>query len=270
MISSDDVAVDIRSLSKLYLSGKELRPVHAISDVSLTVRREERIAILGPSGCGKSTLLRILGGLDSQYLGEVKWGLEQASRERLQSATVFQQDSTFPWLSVERNIHLGMSSLQLSPREVAARTEQYLDLVGLSGFGSSLPNQLSGGMRQRVAIARALACNPRVLLMDEPFAALDAQTRLVMQLELLRILNQHAATMVYVTHDIEEAAAIADRIIVMSARPGRIISERHASFGRASLSSNRDEQMAQRKTDEFADLTQALWSDLATQVGEQL
>jgi ABC-type nitrate/sulfonate/bicarbonate transport system ATPase subunit len=268
--NSDDVAVEIRSLSKLYLSGKELRPVHALSDLNLTVRREERIAVLGPSGCGKSTLLRVLAGLDSQYLGEVKWGVEAASRDRLKSATVFQQDSTFPWMTVDQNIHLGMSSLSLSSKEIASRTEHYLELVGLSGFGSSLPNQLSGGMRQRVAIARALACNPRVLLMDEPFAALDAQTRLVMQSELLRILNQHAATMLYVTHDIEEAAAIADRIIVMSSRPGRIISERKASFGRASVSPSRAEQMAQRGTDEFASLTQALWADLATQVGEQL
>lgn len=257
-------AIDIRNIEKVYLS-RSGKIVRAIDGMSLSVRAGEVVAVIGPSGCGKSTLLRILAGLDPQYEGEIHWALnEQSKSSRLLSATVFQGDSTLPWMSVEKNLSIGCSSLSLSDGELERRVAHYLGLVGLSDFRSSYPHELSGGMRQRVAIARALAAEPVLLLMDEPLAALDAQTRVVIQQELLRIWRETKSTVVYITHDISEAISLADRVVVMTARPGRIKAIRDVPFDR-----NRD-AMQMRGAAKFRDLEVELWGMVAEEVGGNL
>jgi ABC-type nitrate/sulfonate/bicarbonate transport system ATPase subunit len=223
--------------------------------------------VLGPSGCGKSSLLRILAGLDTDYTGEIAWTLAgggDAIGQRLRSATVFQADSTFPWMNVESNLLIGLSGLRIDAAEGQRRAAHYLGLVGLSGFRTAFPHELSGGMRQRVAIARALATEPLLLLMDEPLAALDAQTRLVMQHELLRIWRETRSTVIYITHDIAEALTLADRVVVMTARPGRIKAVKTLPFGR-----DRD-VMGVRGRPEFAALEREIWRLVADEVGLSL
>jgi len=265
----DEIALRVEELSKLFLP-KNSTPVLAMSKVSVEVRSQEVLALLGPSGCGKSTLLRVIGGLDTDYQGRVEWTSRSSEAGRLATATVFQQDSTLPWLNVSDNIALGLSGLKLSKQERRDRVEQYSALVGLEHFRSSYPHELSGGMRQRVAIARALAAEPHVLLMDEPLAALDAQTRIVMQSELVAIWKRTGSTVVYVTHDIEEAVTLADRVIVMTARPGRIKSERSVAIPRIGQDGRLSEPLELRAMPEFGQLALALWSDLAEEVGSAL
>jgi ABC-type nitrate/sulfonate/bicarbonate transport system ATPase subunit len=258
-------AIDLRDIEKVYLS-QAGRIVRAIAGISLEVRQGEVVAIIGPSGCGKSSLLRILAGLDPQYEGEIRWSLGEGASQgkQLRSATVFQGDSTLPWMSVEKNLRIGCSSLKLSRKELDTRVSYYLSLVGLSDFRASYPHELSGGMRQRVAIARALATEPLLLLMDEPLAALDAQTRVVLQQELVRIWRETNSTVVYITHDISEAISLADRIVVMTARPGRIKAIRDVSFGR-----DRD-VVHMRATSNFRELEVELWGMVANEVGMNL
>ena len=168
-----EAALTISDLRKVFLT-RDDRAVEAIAGVSLTVGSGEVLAILGPSGCGKSSLLRILAGLDDDYSGRIDWSLADAGADRLRGATVFQADSTMPWLTVEANLRLGLTGLRLDRAAAEDRIARNLALVGLSGFRRAYPHELSGGMRQRVAIARALATEPVLLLMDEPLAALDA------------------------------------------------------------------------------------------------
>jgi ABC-type nitrate/sulfonate/bicarbonate transport system ATPase subunit len=265
----DGVELRVEELSKLFLP-KNSKPVLAMSKVSVDVRTREVLALLGPSGCGKSTLLRVIGGLDTDYQGIVEWEQRSSEAGRLAAATVFQQDSTLPWFNVADNIGLGLSGLKLSKRERTERIERYSGLVGLEHFRSAYPHELSGGMRQRVAIARALAAEPHVLLMDEPLAALDAQTRIVMQAELAAIWRRTGSTVVYVTHDIEEAITLADRIIVMTARPGRIKSERYVSFQRTTDDGRLIEPLELRRLPGFGQLALDLWGDLADEVGNAL
>ncbi|WP_213455583.1 ABC transporter ATP-binding protein [Rhizomonospora bruguierae] len=262
-----EVAVAVDRISKVFLPKNNV-PVPAMVDVSLRIRRKEVLAILGPSGCGKSTLLRILGGLDTQYRGTVTWAQARQEHGRLNAATVFQQDSTLPWMTVAQNIGLGLSGLRLDAAERKERIDRYSALVGLAAFRSAYPHELSGGMKQRAAIARALACEPRVLLMDEPLAALDAQTRLVMQAELQALWRRTESTVVYVTHDIEEAITLADRIVVMSARPGRIKSERRTDIHLDGADGA--DPVALRAHPGFAPLARDLWADLAQEVGDAL
>lgn len=263
---SEDLAPALRveKLRKIYLSN-DGSPLNAISDLSFTLSEGERIAILGPSGCGKSSCLRILAGLDTQFMGAIQLGSHNDfDKTRLRSATVFQGDSTLPWINVDRNIAIGMSGLQLNAAGMRARLEKYRDLVGLRDFAGSLPHELSGGMRQRVAIARALATEPLLLLMDEPLAALDAQTRLVMQMELHRIWAQTRSTVVYVTHDIDEALSLCDRLLVMTARPGRIKTLIQTPFKREL------DPMARRRSSQFGELQVAIWNLVAEEVGHSL
>jgi ABC-type nitrate/sulfonate/bicarbonate transport system ATPase subunit len=246
-------ALTVANLRKVFVT-KHNAVVEAIAGVSLTIARGEILAILGPSGCGKSSFLRVLAGLDEDYEGTIDWSLRQAPQDRLRGATVFQADSTMPWMTVEKNLRIGLSGLRLSAESVEQRVAENLSLVGLSDFRRAYPHELSGGMRQRVAIARALATHPLLLLMDEPLAALDAQTRIVMQQELIRIWQRTHSTVVYVTHDIAEAVTLADRVVVMTSRPGRIKAIRSVPFGR-----DRD-VFAMRREAPFRELEADLWA----------
>ena len=209
------------------------RPVDALMDVSVDIRGGEFFCIVGPSGCGKTTLLRILAGLEKQTSGSIEMIRDPGSQRPLNSM-VFQEQSVFPWMSVRDNIAFGLKARGYSKRDRYAVAEPFIEKVGLLGFEDALPHQLSGGMKQRVSIARAFANDPEILLMDEPFAALDEQTKLILQAELLRIWEESRKTVVYVTHSIDEAIVLADRIMVMTARPGRIkdVLDVGAVFGR--------------------------------------
>jgi NitT/TauT family transport system ATP-binding protein len=198
------------------------RTVLALDDVSLTVGAREFVALLGPSGCGKSTLLYLIGGFLPNEAGTITVDGKPVCAPGPDRGIVFQHFALFPWKTVRANILYGLERQRLPRPEREARAQAFIDLVGLKGFEDSFPSQLSGGMRQRTAIARTLAFNPGILLMDEPFGALDAQTRALMQSELLGILRRDPKTVIFVTHDVQEAVYLADRVAVMSARPGRI------------------------------------------------
>jgi NitT/TauT family transport system ATP-binding protein len=210
-------AVDIVGLRREYRSGQGT--VVAIDHVDLKVAPGEFLCIVGPSGCGKSTLLRILAGLDKQSSGTIK---VDAKGWAVENAMVFQESGLFPWMDVETNVRFGLDTRGVSRSEADPRVEQALKLVGLSNFRKHYPHQLSGGMRQRSAIARAFVTDPGMLLMDEPFAALDAQNRVILQGELVRLWEQTGKTVIYVTHSIEEALLMGDRTVIMTAQPGRI------------------------------------------------
>lgn len=212
------VKVRIEGLSKTFLTnGHEIR---VLENIDLDVRDGELVCILGPSGCGKSTLLNIVGGFLPASRGEVTIDGAPVREPDPRRIFVFQERGVFPWLTVEGNIGFGISGL--APKEKAERIAHYVRLVGLEGFENAYPQELSGGMKQRVEVARALAVNPDVLYLDEPFGALDSITRLVMRSELLRIWEAEKKTILFVTHDIEESCQLADRIVVLSARPGSI------------------------------------------------
>ncbi len=211
----------IERLSKVYRdrSGHE---VAALQEIDLGVEAREFVAILGPSGCGKSTLLNIVAGLVPATSGRVIFEGDRRARTPL-TATVFQEFALFPWRTAQSNVEFGLEELGVRGAELNARARRYLDMTGLAGFEAKFPHQLSGGMRQRVGIARALAVEPAVLLMDEPFSALDAQTRMLMMEELLGIWERTRQSIIYVTHNIQEAVFMADRVVVLSRRPGRVL-----------------------------------------------
>ena len=212
--------VRVEGISKTY-SDRRGRSIEALSGIDLTVGEEEFLAVLGPSGCGKSTLLLIVAGLIPPSAGRVIFeGADGGGRPL--TGLVFQEFALFPWRTVRRNIEFGLEVQGLDAASRAARARQYLRLVGLEGFEDKYPHELSGGMRQRVGIARALVNDPALLLMDEPFSALDSQTRAIMQLELMRLWDETRKSVLYVTHNIEEAAFLADRVVLLSRRPGRI------------------------------------------------
>jgi NitT/TauT family transport system ATP-binding protein len=198
------------------------RAVPALDEVSLEIGARELVALLGPSGCGKSTLLYLIGGFLPCEGGSICVDGKPVCAPGPDRGIVFQHFALFPWKTVRGNILYGLERQGLPRPEREARAQAFIDLVGLKGFEDSYPSQLSGGMKQRTAIARTLAFNPGILLMDEPFGALDAQTRSLMQSELLGILRRDPKTVVFVTHDVQEAVYLADRVAVMSARPGRI------------------------------------------------
>lgn len=194
----------------------------ALKGVNLEVGDREFVAIVGPSGCGKTTCMRMAAGLEHPTGGHVMVDSEVVSRPGPDRAVVFQQFALFPWKTVWDNIEFGLHSLGIAAPERKKRIEHYIELMGLKGYEKAFPHQLSGGMQQRVAIARAYVLDPKVLLMDEPFGALDAQTRVVMQEELVRLARQHPRTVLFITHAVEEAVYLADRVVVMSRRPGTI------------------------------------------------
>jgi sulfonate transport system ATP-binding protein len=193
--------------------------VTALNDINLAIRQGEFVVLVGPSGCGKSTLLRSIAGLDLGFSGEIRIGGDQVRGPRRSRGMVFQEARLLPWLTAGKNIAFGMKA---SEEEKLARVHELLKLVGLAGFEDAYPHQLSGGMAQRVAIARALAPRPGILLMDEPFGALDAFTRIKLQDALRDIWRSQGVTTVFVTHDIDESLVLAEKVVIMSARPGRI------------------------------------------------
>jgi ABC-type nitrate/sulfonate/bicarbonate transport system ATPase subunit len=212
--------LDITHLSKQYQVKGQNLPV--LEDISLSIKPGEFISIVGSSGCGKSTLLRLLIGLEKNYQGDILLDGKRIVGTSLERGIVFQEHRLFPWLTVEQNVALGLLNAEGNERDKQAAVQEHIELVGLRGFESAYPYQLSGGMSQRVAIARALVNRPEILLLDEPFGALDALTRSHLQQELQRIWEQEGITMVLVTHDVEEAVYLGDRVVVMQPRPGRI------------------------------------------------
>ncbi len=212
--------LEINHLNKLFWAdGKKME---VLRDISLSINESEFMCFIGPSGCGKTTLLRIIAGLEEPTSGSISLAGEPIKGPGPERGMVFQEYSLFPWRTVLDNIAFGLELKGMPAEERQIRSRQYLKMVGLERFEARYPHELSGGMKQRVAIARALVNGPRALLMDEPFGALDAQTRNIMQSELLRIWEEEKKTVVFVTHSVDEAIYLADRIVIMSARPGRI------------------------------------------------
>jgi len=209
-------------LSHHYVNPQTGESVHALDDVSLSIDEHECVTVVGPSGCGKSTLLKAVAGLIRPTTGTITSGGHQVRGPARDRGVVFQELAILPWRTVRRNIGHGLELQKVPRREREERVAYFVELMGLSGFEDNYPHELSGGMKQRVAVARTWAADPDVILMDEPFAAVDAQTRLTLQEELLRISLTESKTMLFITHNVEEAVFLGDRVVVMSRRPGRI------------------------------------------------
>ncbi|MFZ9639598.1 MAG: ABC transporter ATP-binding protein [Hylemonella sp.] len=212
--------IEFRNVTRIFRQSEQ--NIVALQDVNLQVQDQEFVAIVGPSGCGKTTCLRMAAGLEKPSSGQVLVDGQEVRGPGTDRAVVFQQFALFPWKTVWENIEFGLISLKVPVNERNNRIEQYISLMGLEGYEGAYPHQLSGGMQQRVAIARAYVLDPKVLLMDEPFGALDAQTRVVMQEELVRLARSHPRTVLFITHAVDEAVYLADRVVVMSRRPGKI------------------------------------------------
>jgi NitT/TauT family transport system ATP-binding protein len=248
--------VALRNVRKVFAGVERGIAVDALGPVDLDLARGEFFAVVGPSGCGKSTLLEVIAGLTTPTEGSIAFeGRAIAGEVPDGVGVVFQEDASLPWLTVTDNIAFGLRHAGLSPDERATRVRRALELMGLVDFAGSYPAQLSGGMRQRVCIARTLVMEPRLILLDEPFGALDQQTRLLMGDELLRLWRETGATVFLITHALDEAAMLADRIGVMSARPGRLIDVVETRWPR-----ERDSRIVQH--DDFGHVTARLWKTL--------
>jgi len=248
--------VALSGVGKTFLAGRPPAPLHALGPVDLELRHGEFFAVVGPSGCGKSTLLEVIAGLTPVSEGRVEFeGRGIAGEAPDGIGVVFQEDASFAWLNVADNVAFGLRRLRLGRAEADDRVRRVLQLVGLADFATAYPAQLSGGMRQRVCIARTLVMEPRLILLDEPFGALDQQTRLLMGDELLRLWRQTGATVFLITHALDEAAMLADRIGVMSARPGQLIDVIETGWAR-----ERDSRIVERP--EFGAITARLWKTL--------
>ncbi len=248
-------AISIKKLRKEYASAAG--SVLALDDIDLSVQPGEFVCIVGPSGCGKSTLLRILAGLDKQSSGTIE---VDAKGWAVRNAMVFQESGLFPWMTVEDNVAFGLTTRGVRAKEKAERVDGALKLVGLTKFRKHYPHQLSGGMRQRGAIARAFVTDPAMLLMDEPFAALDAQNRTLLQAELVRIWEETGKTVVYITHSIEEALLLGDRCVIMTAQPGRFKQTIDIPF------THPRDVMALSTSTEFNQMKLAIWKVLEEEV----
>ena len=226
--------------------------VLAVDDVSISVEEGQFVSIVGPSGCGKTTLLKTVNGLISPNKGAIRVHgkpLQQKSHDR---AMVFQEASLFPWYSVARNIGYGLECRGMTKKQAAEKVAPYIAMVGLAGFEKHYPYEISGGMQQRANLARALVVEPKILLMDEPFAALDAQTREMMQAELLDVWQQTRKTVLFITHQINEAIFLSDRVIVMSARPGRVLAD-------IAIDLPRPRGLSLKRTPEFLEYEDQIW-----------
>ena len=246
--------IQARNIS-LCFQPKDREPVTALSSFNLEVAKGEFVSIVGPSGCGKSTFLNIVLGLIKPDTGEVRLNDAPIRGPGQERAMVFQEFGLLPWRTVTANVELGLELKGVPAAQRAGRAEELIKLVGLERFERHYPHELSGGMKQRVGLARALATEPEVLLMDEPFAALDAQTRDLMQAELLQIWERTRKTVLFVTHSIEEAAYLSDRVIIMTARPGRT-----KNILKVNLPRPRDYEM--RLSAEFNDIKADIWNTL--------
>jgi NitT/TauT family transport system ATP-binding protein len=238
----------LRATQLTRVFGRAPHQVHALGPLELAIAPGEFVCLVGPSGCGKSTLLRIAAGLLRPSTGT----LEIRTADPRPAAMIFQDYGIYDWKSVRANVRFGLDVQRVPRREANARADEWLTRMGLADFAHAYPAALSGGMRQRVAIARALAVEPELLLMDEPFAALDAQLRTILQDELLEITQSLRTTTLFITHSLEEALVLGDRVLVMSARPGRIIAEHRPPFPRPRTGDIRD-------TPEFTALKSELW-----------
>ncbi|MBB5790210.1 ABC transporter ATP-binding protein [Jiangella mangrovi] len=246
--------VEISGVGRTFASrGRRGQGDHvALADVSLSIRRSEFLVIVGPSGCGKTTLLRMVAGLTKATTGTITIGGRPIEGPGPDRSMVFQQAALLPWLSVTDNVAFGLRMQGLSVKERTARAAELIELVGLQGFDQHLPRELSGGMQQRVGLARALAVDPKILLMDEPFGALDEITRRQLQGELLRIWAADQKTSLFVTHSVEEAVLLADRVVIMGTNPGRIVAEIAVGLPRP-----RTKDVTQ--TAEFQELRNEVW-----------
>lgn len=215
-------ALKVENVSKIFPAINKSHAVQALQDISLEVKTNEFVSILGHSGCGKTTLLNLIAGFEKPTSGRIECAGKEVKEPGAERAMVFQDYALFPWLTVRDNIAFGLNIKGIDSATINQKVEHFANLVGLGAFVESYPHQLSGGMRQRVSIARAFAVDPTVLLMDEPFAALDAQNRAMMQKEMIRILAEESKTVVLVTHSIEESINLSDVIIIMTRRPGRV------------------------------------------------
>jgi len=222
---SSDIQIDISNVGKIYHSQGTDAPVTALDGVSLRIRRGEFISLLGPSGCGKSTLLNIVAGFQSATSGQILQNGRKITKPDPSRTVVFQDYALFGWMTVQQNVEFGLKAKGMPKAQRAELARSLIATVQLSGFEDKFPHQMSGGMKQRAAIARALAPDPDILLMDEPFGALDAQTRVLLQEEIARISSETKKTVIFVTHGIDEAIFLADRVVVMSPRPGRVREE---------------------------------------------
>jgi ABC-type nitrate/sulfonate/bicarbonate transport system ATPase subunit len=243
------LALSARGVQMEYRDRQSGRRLLALENVDLEVPDGAFVSLLGPSGCGKSTFLKIVNGLLRQTAGEIK--LHRVAKGR-EDAMVFQDASLFPWYTVTDNVAYGLVCAGASRSAARERAQPYIDLVGLKGFGDKYPYQLSGGMQQRANLARALAVDAAILLMDEPFASLDAQTRELMQAELLRIWNAARKTVLFVTHQIDEAVFLSDRVIVMAARPGRVIAD-------ITIEIPRPRALEVKRTPKFQEYEEQIW-----------
>jgi len=218
-VGRDDLIVEASNVEQRFGA------VHALGPVDLTIAPGEFVTIVGPSGCGKSTLLEIVAGLQDPAAGDVRVAGATLTKPRDKTAIVFQESATLPWRTVTDNVAFALQARGVDKKTRRKRATDLLNLVGLSGFGDHYPSQLSGGMRQRVAMARAMSCDPDLLLADEPFGALDEQTRLIMAVELLRVVERIECGVLFITHSIQEAVLLSDRVLVMGQRPGTFIDE---------------------------------------------
>lgn len=235
--------------------GRDNLPTLILSKIDLKIADQEFVSVVGPSGCGKTTLLRLCAGLLGTDDASVWIDGLPATAGNPSKAVVFQQDSLFPWRTVQDNIALGLERQRTSRRMRHKRAEELAELVGLSGYERHYPHELSGGMRQRANVARALAVDPGVLLMDEPFSALDAQTRELMQIELLRIWSTGRKTVMFVTHQIDEAVFLSDRVVVLSSKPGRVIAD-------MAIEIPRPRSAADKLTPAFQEYVRRIWQEI--------
>jgi NitT/TauT family transport system ATP-binding protein len=248
---SAEALLTVEDVTKVY-TGKGAE-VTALKDIDISASKGEFVTVVGPSGCGKTTLLEIMAGLRTPTSGSVKVRGHAVTGPHPSIGIVFQEESTFPWRTVLENVEFGLEMLGVEKKVRRERARELISLVGLSEFEGAYPHQLSGGMRQRVAIARTLVTRPEIVVMDEPFGALDEQTRLILGVELLNIVERTEATVVLVTHSIQEAALLSDKIVVLSARPGRI-----KTIVPSTLPKPRDAHTL--ATPGFATIAQQLWS----------
>jgi NitT/TauT family transport system ATP-binding protein len=249
--------IEIRALSKQF--GSPDNPVTALHDINLDIADGEFVCLVGPSGCGKTTLLRILAGLETPSAGHVR--IVRKDRGKPLNSMIFQESSIFPWMTVRTNVAYGLTLRKVPPKEIAQRVDRFLALTGLDRFADAYPYQLSGGMKQRASVARAFVNDPEILLMDEPFASLDEQNKILLQEELLRLWSESHKTVVFITHSIDEALALGDRVVVMTARPGRLKAEIAVNFPRP-------RSVYDLKTDiEFGRMSRDIWHLLREEVG---